>query len=46
MILFSTLLFACSDEEEAVAEPAEEVVDTAPAEEAEDTSADSGEPAE
>jgi hypothetical protein len=46
MILFSTLLFACSDEEEPAAEPAEEVVDTAPAEEAEDTSADSGEPAE
>ena len=43
MILFSSLLFGCSDEEEA-AEPAEEVVDSA--EEVEDTSADSGEAAE
>jgi hypothetical protein len=45
MILFSSLLFACSDEEEPVAEPAEQVVDSAE-EEVEDTSADSGEAAE
>ena len=44
MILFSSLLFGCSDEEEVAAEPAEEVVDSA--EEVEDTSADSGEAVE
>ncbi len=46
MILFLNLLFACSDEEEAVVEPAEEAADSTPAEEAQDTSTDSGAPAE
>ena len=46
MILFFNLLFACGDEEEAVAEPAEEAADSTPAEEAQDTSTDSGAPAE
>ena len=42
MILFSALLFACSDEEEVVAEPAEEAVDSAQEEtEPEDTSSES-----
>ena len=46
MILFSALMFACSDEEEAP-EPTEEVVDSAQEEaEGEDSSAESQEPAE
>ena len=43
MILFSALMFACSDEEE-TPEPTEEVVDSA--QEGEDSSAESEEPAE
>ena len=46
MILFSALLFACSDEEEVAEEPAE-VVDSAQEEsEGEDSSAESEEPVE
>tara|TARA_R100000030_G_scaffold94789_1_gene81854 strand:- start:1422 stop:1562 length:141 start_codon:yes stop_codon:yes gene_type:complete len=46
MILFSALMFACSDEEEEV-QPAEEVVDSAQEEsEGEDSSAESEEPVE
>ena len=43
MILFSALMFACSDEEKEAEEPAAEVVDSAQEEEAEDTSAESEE---
>ena len=46
MILFSALMFACSDEEEAQEEAQEEVLEEAQEQEGEDSSAGSEEPVE